>query len=353
MAQVKAKLFRTQRQTPKIDRYAVLEVLGQGGMGTVYSVYDDTLDRRVALKFINGPDSEDARTRMLREAQAMAQLNHPNVVPVFDFGEHDGCLFLVMEYVEGATLRQWQDAAPRDWTEVLDKYIQAGRGLEAAHARGLVHRDFKPHNAVVGSDDRVRVLDFGLAVKPASDEEPLAGSTARPSSSDWSLETPLTATGAVLGTPAYMSPEQLDGLDVDHRTDQYSFCVALWEALHGERPHSVSTTLTSAPAPREPSDASALVDYPAAVKTALMRGLDPSAEKRWSDMGALLAKLESIRSRGRRRTVAAAAGLVFVGAVGLPIAFDLRDSGCANGAKRWASVWGPDRRQRIRTSFGK
>jgi predicted Ser/Thr protein kinase len=290
---VKAKLF-AQSKAPTIGRYAVLQMLGEGGMGTVYAVYDDRLDRRVALKLVKGSQSDAARSRMLREAQAMAKLSHPNVVPVYEVGEERGQLFVAMEYVQGVTLRQWSDAQARDWADVLERYIQAGRGLAAAHAQGLVHRDFKPHNAMVGDDGRVRVLDFGLAARygGSEDEVEMSGRTPRPREA--ALDTPITETGSVMGTPAYMAPEQFAAGVVDRRSDQFSYCVALWEALYGTRPFKGDDVAQSLErVKRGALEPTVRTDVPAGVREALERGLKLEPDERWPSMEQLLSKLES------------------------------------------------------------
>src|SRR5437763_1115036 len=196
-----------------VGRYVVLDRIGAGGMGVVYAAYDPELDRRVAIKLLR-PDrfsSEAGRLRLLREAQALARLTHPNVVAVYDAGTFGDRVFVAMELVEGETLRQWLGEGPRSWREVLDRFLPAGRGLAAAHAAGLVHRDFKPENVLLGRDGRVRVMDFGLARV----EEHAQESTALPMMVRALTEEsvprplgPLTQEGRVLGTPNYMSPEQ-------------------------------------------------------------------------------------------------------------------------------------------------
>jgi serine/threonine protein kinase len=146
----------------RIHRFAVLRQLGAGGMGVVYAAYDEELDRRVAIKVVREDMvASQGRSRMLREAQAMAKVSHPNVVQVYEVGEFAGQVFVAMEFVKGITLADWLTAEERAWEEILEMYLQAGRGLAAAHHQGLVHRDFKPDNVLVGADGRARVLDFG------------------------------------------------------------------------------------------------------------------------------------------------------------------------------------------------
>jgi serine/threonine protein kinase len=214
-----------------IGRYVILHRHGTGGMGHVYAAYDPELDRKVALKLVrpryaskkNRKGTSQAHARMMREAQALARLSHPNVVAIHDVGLYEGQLFLAMDFVEGQTLDRWVTARKRTWQEVVGVYLQAGHGLAGAHAAGLVHRDFKPQNAIVGGDGRVRVLDFGLAHRQNTDES----SRSLDSSPVMrrAIAAPLTVDGAVVGTPAYMAPEQHLRKSTDARTDQFAFCM--------------------------------------------------------------------------------------------------------------------------------
>ncbi|HEY3451366.1 MAG TPA: protein kinase [Myxococcales bacterium] len=231
-------LERLGRGTP-VGRYFVLDLVGEGGMGAVYSAYDPDLGRKVAIKLLKlgGSSAQEARGRLLHEAQAMAQLSHPNVLPVFDAGPFGEQLFVAMEFVEGGTtLLDWlREKRPR--REILRKFVAAGEGLAAAHEKGLVHRDFKPENVLVGADGRPRVTDFGLAHVESVQEEPSVVKRGSGSGSCSGLvSSSATIAGQVSGTPAYMAPEQFLGAATDGRTDQFAFCVALWEALCGERP---------------------------------------------------------------------------------------------------------------------
>jgi len=179
-------------------RYTLLGTLGQGGMGLVLAAYDARLDRRVALKLLRsrrGSRSEKTEeARLLREAQAMARLNHPNVVAVYDAGTlENGSVFIAMEYVQGQTLSRWRQQQERSWREVLGVYLAAGQGLPAAHAAGLVHRDFKPDNVLVGEDGRVKVTDFGLARGEPTEPLPTPSGMKALSAADW--DTPLTLPG--------------------------------------------------------------------------------------------------------------------------------------------------------------
>ncbi|MCA9718542.1 MAG: serine/threonine protein kinase, partial [Myxococcales bacterium] len=199
---VRARLFPSLKQRRCIGRYELLRPLGSGGMGMVLAARDPELERDVAVKVLHRAHAEDETraSRLLREARAIARVAHPNVVAVHDAGVHDGQVFLVMELVEGATLRGWLER-PRSWLEIVDKLLAAGRGLAAAHAAGVVHRDFKPANVLVGRNGRPRVVDFGLA-RPTSDE-PRRDAPAGEGAASEALVGSLTVTGAVMGTPAY------------------------------------------------------------------------------------------------------------------------------------------------------
>ncbi len=233
-ASVRSRLFQTPQRPLRIGRFRVLRCIGQGGMGMVFAARDDELQRTVAIKLLR-PELSRVDARLTEEAQALARLSHPNVVGVYDVGVHEGQRFIAMEYVDGCTLGVWLRGG-RTLEQILEVFIAAGRGLAAAHRVGLVHRDFKPDNVLVGHDGRPRILDFGLARPP--DRAPpggVVGVPALPEGCDES-ETALTRDGALLGTPAYMAPEQHLGEPADARSDQFSFAVALYEAVHGSRP---------------------------------------------------------------------------------------------------------------------
>ncbi|WP_164012319.1 tetratricopeptide repeat protein [Pyxidicoccus trucidator] len=325
-----------------VGRYLVLERLGAGGMGVVYSAYDPELDRRVALKLLRagvlGLEAEEGRAHLLREAQAMARVSHPHVVPVYDvgtFGEH---IFLAMELVEAQTLRQWLKAAARPWRQVLSLFLDAGRGLAAAHAAGVVHGDFKPENLLVGRDGRVRVTDFGLA------------RSANPPGA----ETPGTPVAG--GTPAYMAPEQLDpDAHPDARSDQFAFCVALYEALHGERPFPASTVrelLADIRAGRvKPAPRGSPV--PPWLRRVVVRGLSVSPMDRHGSMEALLAALQhDPAARWTRRLQVAGSVALLLAAVGITHAVhSRREQVCAGAEESLATVWGPAQQASIESAF--
>ncbi|MFV8749041.1 protein kinase domain-containing protein [Nannocystaceae bacterium ST9] len=305
--------------TPRIGRFSVLRRLGEGGMGVVFVAYDEELDRKVAIKLLRGHHRADdrSRARLQREAQALARLAHPNVVGVHEVGEWSGEVYVAMEFVPGQTLRRWLDR-PRAWQDIVEVLIQAGRGLEAAHQAGLVHRDFKPDNVMVGDDGRVRVLDFGL-VRSSDDAE---SGTTTPAPEARKREQPLalsiTRAGSILGTPIYMAPEQHVGEPADALGDQFSFCVTAFEALFGRRPFASESLIELIEAVRGgeirevPKDS----PVPRRVREAVLRGLEADRARRWPSMTALLAELDA--GRGRRSapwTVLAAgsAGAILAG----------------------------------------
>lgn len=283
-----------------IGRYVVSRVIGMGGMGVVFLATDPTLGRRLVVKLLRAErqTSSDARRELLHEAQAMARLAHPNVVSVFDAGTYADQVFVAMEFVEGATLRAWLEAKPRSWREVLDVFLEAGRGLAAAHDVGLIHRDFKPGNVLIGKDDRVRVTDFGLARVVAHDgkNRPSTQLLAASAATD---ALPATRTGAIKGTPAYMAPEQFRREPLDARTDQFAFCVALHEGLYGQRPFGrgdfdalARAVLTGALADL-PSEGA----VPRGLRDLVLRGLSVDPHQRHPSMHALLSALEEVRAR--------------------------------------------------------
>ena len=258
-------------------RYRLGTWLGEGGMGVVYRAHDRVLQRDVALKLmrVDGDDPASQRARLLREGRAMARVSDPHVVSVFDVGEDAAGVFIVMELVRGETLRSYL-AMPRTFDEIRARFVEAARGLAAAHASSVVHRDFKPENVLVGSDGRARVTDFGIA-------RPLSPETA-PISSRWSQE----ATNGMAGTPAYMAPEQLAGDAVDAATDQYALAISLYEALYGQRPFSQRTTAERLAAMRrgpQPSVARRK-DVPGWVWPVIARALEPEPSARYPSMNA-------------------------------------------------------------------
>ncbi len=311
----------------QIGRYAVLRKLGSGGMGVVYAAFDESLDRKIAIKVLRdrGGDPQ-GQQRLLREAQALARLSHPNVVAVHDVGTTDDLqVYIAMEFITGVTLRTWLEERPRSRAEVLRVLSQAGRGLAAAHAVGLIHRDFKPDNVMVASDGRAWVFDFGLArsaadVEPAAVPDPrretdLIASGQRPISS-------MTVAGTVLGTPGYMAPEQHDGEVADARTDVFSFCVTLYEALYSERPFAGDTygELVALVRAGEIRAAPLGVAVPTWLRQIVVRGLQPVPSDRWPDMPELLTALAADPVAQRRRVLrrVGAVALLIGMVIGLP-----------------------------------
>ncbi len=325
-----------------VGRYLVVDRVGAGAMGVVYSAYDPELDRRVALKVLHeagGDGSSAAAGRLRREAQALAKLSHPAVVGVHDVGATDGRIFIAMEFVEGITLSRWRAEAPRGIHEVLAVMREAGRGLAAAHAAGLMHRDFKPENVMIDRTGRVRVLDFGLARASRTSHE--ATDDARP------VET--TQVGAVIGTPAYMAPEQLAGLEIDARADQFAFAVTLWELCHAARPFrgtSLAELATNVLEGRfaEPGRTS----MPAWVRRIVLRGLSPRAEDRWPSMEAMLDALGRDPTRTRRRWLVLGGGLaVLAGAIAWQqVQRHRSEAACVAEGAALDAVWNDETRAR-------
>lgn len=280
----------------RFGRFVILRQLGTGGMGTVFAAYDEQLDRKVALKLVHSWNNEDAvqHQRTLREAKALARVAHPRVISIYEVGEADGRLYLTMEFVDGITLRSWQAEGPRHWREIVCMYVHAGDGLRAAHAVGVVHRDFKPDNVLIGSDGLPRVADFGLAslVKHGAEEQ--ATDKRAPNRHAGEKERLFTLHGVVSGTPGYMSPEQHRGLVVAPSSDQFSFCAALYEALYGTLPFSENTLPSQVPSEEDvPLSPPASTEVPEEIFKLLQRGLAASPSGRFPSMDALLTALRS------------------------------------------------------------
>jgi serine/threonine protein kinase/tetratricopeptide (TPR) repeat protein len=351
-----------------VDRYRILDVVGSGGIGVIYAAFDEALGRNVALKLLrpsarSSRKLERRRARLVREAQALARLSHPNVVPIYEVGMFEDRVFLAMEYIEGSTMRRWLRRTQRSWQEILDKYIQAGRGLAAAHAADIVHRDFKPDNVLVGEDERVRVLDFGLAT-PVPDalatgryatlsfDDAPTPRGGRPKSAPHhlseSVSSLITAHGKVMGTPAYMSPEQSRGEPIDARSDQYSFCVALWEALFGERPHGPPTATARIRLHRRLSERGMTgKDVPQAIQRALERGLSVHPEDRFENMDALIAALSPRPASWRRWLLVGALPLVAAGALVAGMLGTEEGQVCPREDQALAGVWDDQVRTQI------
>jgi eukaryotic-like serine/threonine-protein kinase len=350
-----AGTLRAKREEPKlprgtpIGRYLVIDVLGEGGMGVVYRAFDPELDRKVAIKLLQARSGGSAgQAWLLREAQAMARLSHPNVIAVHDVGTLPGeRVFVAMELVDGETLRSWWRER-RPWRQVVPVMLGAGAGLAAAHAVGLVHRDFKPDNVLVGHDGRVRVMDFGLA-RLQVEEGAAEGGAVRddlPLESASPLSAPLTVAGTVLGTPAYMAPELRTGTPAGPRTDQFAFGVALFEALFRKRPYKDVRQGVKATAP-----AGSVV--PARVQKVVLRAIALDPAERFASMDELLAALAAAAAPKRRAVLFGGAALVAVAAA-VTSAVMLRRSHarvCTGAEQRLAGAWDEPTRAAMKKAF--
>jgi serine/threonine protein kinase/tetratricopeptide (TPR) repeat protein len=381
-----------------IGRYVILRWLGEGGMGVVYKAYDPELERPVALKLLHtvddgtGAAGTERRERLFREAKALARLSHPNVLAIYDVGTFGADVFLATEFVEGPTLSAWLTEAKRSRAEVLAVMLDAGEGLAAAHKAGLVHRDFKPANVMVSTDGRVRVLDFGLAradpgegspashrglapedlaaqealapftgpvtIPPPAPDEPTPASGRSPGSaaSPSLLDRTITEFGQVVGTPAFMPPEQHTLHAVDARSDQYSFCVTLYQALYGELPFEgrgavynvnlMEGRVRSAPAGS---------GVPRWLRAILHRGLSVEPGARFGSMDELLAALRTDPDAARRRRLtgagAAAALLLVIGGLAFRHAPPAAEPPCRGAERKLAGAWDDDRRRAVHAAF--
>ncbi|MGE0548300.1 MAG: serine/threonine-protein kinase [Kofleriaceae bacterium] len=337
-----------------LGRYRLERELGSGGMGVVHAAFDPDLERRVALKVLRTSGADEAKKRLLREARAMARLAHPNVVTVHEVGTANGRDYVAMEIVDGDTLADWLRAQTRAPAEIVEAFVAAGRGLAAAHAAGIVHRDFKPHNVLRSKHGRIVVTDFGLArevTDPLAVTRPITATGTSTATATPSTLSGLTVTGSLLGTPAYMAPEQWNGGAVTAATDQFAFCVALWEALSGSRPYPGPTVEDlRAQAARGPSalDASKI---PRRLRDVLRRGLDPDPSRRWSSVEALLAQLAP-RGGGRSMIGAAIGAAVLVAGGVVVLALSAGGSApaepaCIAPALDPAKVWSPEARKAL------
>ncbi len=340
-----------------LGRYTILQRLGAGAMGVVYSAFDPDLDRKVAIKILHPRteavgSGEEGKLRLLREAKALARLSHPNVVAIHDVGTFGDRIFLAMEFVDGQTLGAWLKIRRRPWKECVEILIKAGEGLAAAHRGGLIHRDFKPENVVIGHDGRVRVLDFGLA--RASDD--MADSVGMPSlgiEASTSIKVEITTTGVLVGTPAYMSPEQHLGRAADARSDLFSFCVALYQALYGERPfegENLSVLAANVIQGKiRPAPAGAKV--PTWLRKLVLQGLSVDPKARFPAMEVLLEHLRHDPLRIRMRGL----GVITVCALGIGIAVGTfggqAEPPCQGASQRLSGIWDAGRKKGIETAF--
>ncbi len=346
---IRSELF--EWTTTKIGRFTVLERIGDGGMAVVYAAYDPQLDRKIAIKVLRRSSSTLTRGRLIREARALAKLQHPNVLQVFEVLERDEDLALAMEFVQGEDLQAYFERDP-PWRDVVRVMLDAARGLAAAHQRGLVHRDFKPHNVLLDQQGRARVADFGLA---RLDTEPVADSTAV-TPTEFESHTRLTRSGTLMGTPAYMAPELFEGAPADERSDQFALCATMYRGLYRRLPFMGDSLpdLAAAIAKGIPAEPSTPVAVPRAVRAVVLRGLSPEPSDRFPTVAALLAALE--RAARPRRWVVPAAGLIAM--VGLSSALwprspalDPPPAPCADAAASLVDVFDHARRERIEHAF--
>ena len=316
-----------------VDRFVVLDLLGRGGMGVVYMAYDPELDRKVALKLLHPSErnSSDPRAQLLAEAQVMARISHANVIAIYDVGTYREQVFAAMELVEGTTLRRWI-AERRTWREVVDVFLLAGEGLAAAHAAGVVHRDFKPENVLLGGDGRVKVSDFGLAADPSP------------------------TTGHIAGTPGYLAVEGFRPGGVDARGDQFSFCVALHEALHGRRPFSAQELDDFVAEVRRgpPLDGGSRVS--ARLNHVVRRGLALAPEDRYPSMRELLTDIRrAVTAHRMRRRMTATVGALALAIGATAIVVDAwavaQQLPCADAEARLAGIWDRGRRDAVKAAF--
>lgn len=344
-----------------ISRYLVVGRIGAGAMGVVYSAYDPELDRKLAVKLLkqdpHRPASRESKLRLLREAQALARLSHPNIIAVFDTGTHGEDVFIAMEFVQGETLTAWLRASQRRPATILQAYLAAGEGLAAAHAAGLIHRDFKPDNVLIGEDGRVRVADFGLA-RPVD-----AGVSTQPNPDDITMARPaadalgagITQAGSIVGTPAYMAPEQHFGLAPDAASDQFSYCVALWEALAGERPFAGDTyaELAMAITRGDIRSTSAARPIPRRIRRVLLRGIATRPDDRWPSMSALLDVLRA-REWFQHPGILAIAGLIAAATATMTAGWLLQSeqgSSCQSRAGAVHQAWNDDARAAVKAAI--
>jgi eukaryotic-like serine/threonine-protein kinase len=373
-ARLQKQLFDAEQLAIKIDRFTLLERVGSGAMGEIYAAYDERLDRKVAIKLVRADAavSAHAQARLLREARALAKLSHPNVVQVYEADKFEGQVFIAMEFVRGTTLRRWLEEHAAALTgrartsAVLNQFLAIGRGLAAAHAAGVVHRDFKPDNVLVGDDGRPRVVDFGLAravldelgeARAHSTHDEQAGAPDAPDTVDIpQLEASVARTthGRIVGTPRYMSPEQMRAEPADGRSDQFSFCVALYHALYGEWPFAGKSVaaLMLAVDSGEVAQPSRGTTVPAAVRKALLRGLAREPDQRFPDMDALLDALEVDRHRMQRRMMTISI-VALTAAVGITMFNVLPGSvdPCNGVDEPMVSLWNPQRREALKSAF--
>jgi len=344
---VRQRLFDSPAEPVKLGRFVLIDRLGAGRMGSVYSAYDPKLDRKVAVKLIRreliaADQVEERQQRLQREAKAMAQINHANVVAVHDVGEHDGQVFIAMELVDGVTLRRWLDGE-RSAADIIEVFSQMGKGLAAAHDAGVVHRDFKPDNVLIDSTGRARVTDFGLSTGTGTAPPRVANADGVNATRD----------GSIVGTPSYMALEQLLGQPADQRSDQFSFCVSLYEALYARRPFQGNNVAELAEAMQSASD----IDFsgrrlPARLRRAIATGLSATSSARHGSMNDIVAELAPPRTKSGLIgfglfAVAMVASVLIMLAAGTRSARDR----CEAHPEQLAGVWDSPRKQAVRAAI--
>ncbi len=335
-----------------VGRYELTEFLGAGGMSVVYGAYDPELDRKIAVKLLLTTNTEKrAQIRLLREARVLAKLSHPNVVAVHDVGVIEHRLFVAMEFIVGPTLGEWLEEKQRPRREILETFVQAGRGLAAAHEAGLIHRDFKPDNVLVDSaQSQAKVIDFGIAVRRRDDED-MGGKGGKGGKGGG-----MTRPGVIMGTPPYIAPEQLLGGRADARSDQFSFCVTLYEGLYGESPyetHDDLQLLISAVCRGEIRDPPQGSRVPRRLRKLLLRGLSPDPKNRFPSMDALLAQLERDTRGIRRLWIGVAAAVGAAGGLAFGLAGDSGRPECQGADARVATIWNDARKTQLEEGFTK
>jgi len=356
----------------KIGRYTVLDLLGVGGMGVVCTAYDPKLDRKVALKLLRHKKNDDdlrtstGRERLIREAQALAQLSHPNIIVVHDVDEFENQVYMAMEFIDGSSLDRWMVKKERGWRKVIDVFIDAAKGLAAAHEAGIIHRDFKPANVLIGKDQRVLVVDFGLAKSQDNDDDeavPSGRTLAARLRERGSLmdvigstrDTKLTQVGRTVGTPAYMAPEQFLGLPVGPATDQFSFGVALFEALYGYLPFpdesrdELIDCVTEGRVTDPPKD----TVVPSWVHRVVLRALRPRPDERYPSVQALIAALQADPAKRRLRVLAGVGGALLLGLAfwGVVQAVTPDQALCGGAEARMQEIWNVERKTEVKAAF--
>ena len=352
---VRSRLFGVEPEPVTVGRFVLLEKVGVGAMGVVYKAYDPKLDRRVALKLVRTRDADPNHERLIREARALAKLSHPNVVAVHEVDTVRDGLFIAMEYIAGKTVGDWLADDHLAIDDILAVFVAAGRGLAAAHDAGVIHRDFKPDNAIVGNDGRVRVVDFGLAhaaemAAPVTDESAAVATESAAATTD--APSRLTNTGRVVGTPRFMSPEQFAAAPTDHRSDQFSFAVALYEALYGESPFHGTTfaELARAVTSGEVRTAPANTGVSTRLRRVLLRGLAPRPDDRYPSMSHMLAELQPAR---KSRWGAVALGVAVLAAGGALVLAGGNDDTPVCGAPEQvlATLWTAPQKSAVERAF--